>query len=163
VQPYAVSQVGERTEFRPTPTFAALMIGMFAFGAYLCAAIGLWLVLTAWPEVAGLVVGFAFLAAALLGTVLALWAWRTRNLALTIEQHGAVTYGSRQLCTSAAVKHILIAPARGEGDCDVTLELHDGSQVAIPSQYFAGLTSKDLASDFAEHLATALAVPVRRV
>jgi len=106
--------------------------------------------------------GVPLLLAGVLIGAMAIRAWRTRNTPLSVANGGRVSYGESELCASGTVRNIRIVPSVGGevGDCEVRLELADGSQVAIPSQYFAGFKSRKHARPFAAEFAKALGVQV---
>jgi hypothetical protein len=106
--------------------------------------------------------GVTLLLAGILIGAMAIRAWRTRNTPLNVENGGRVSYGEQTLCAAGTVRSVRIVPSLGGevGDCEVRLELADGSLIAIPSQYFAGFKSSEHAKPFANELAKALGVQV---
>ena len=111
---------------------------------------------------ADLWIGAVFVLVAVFSATLATWAWRTRRTPLTIESGGRVSYGERELCAGGTVRAVRIADARGGNadECEIALELGDGTLVYLPSQYIAVYRPRAHACPFAAKLAEALQVPV---
>ena len=155
--PYVVKRRDDGFEIVPSSMLAVLMLLGFGTGAavFLCASIYfLW-----HPQ---MLFGPILLLAGCLIAAMAIRAWRTRNTALHVENGGRVSYGEQTLCAAGTVRSVRIVESPGGevGDCEVRLELADGSQVAIPSQYFAGFRSRKHARPFASEFAKALGVQV---
>lgn len=157
LSPIVVKRRDDRLEFVPSSTLASLMIGGFVAGS----AIYLYLS-TLFIRSANPLIGMTLLLAGVLIGAMAIRAWRTRNTPLNVENGGRVSYGEKELCAAGSVRSIRIVPSLGGevGDCEVRLELADGSQVAIPSQYFAGFRSRKHARPFAAEFAKVLGVQV---
>ncbi len=107
-------------------------------------------------------VGAIFVAVAGFSATLAARAWIARKTPLIIEAGGRVSYAEQELCAAGTVRAVRIAAARGgEGDeCEIALELADGTKVYLPSQYFAVYWPLAHARPFAAKLAEVLEVPV---
>ncbi|HEY6298617.1 MAG TPA: hypothetical protein VIW95_03150 [Candidatus Binatus sp.] len=155
--PIIVKRRGDGFEFVPSTTFASLMIGGFVAGSAIYLYLSTYFIRSANP-----LIGVTLLLAGVLIAAMAIRAWRTRNTPLNVENGGRVSYGERELCAAGTVRSVRIVPSLGGevGDCEVRLELADGSQVAIPSQYFAGFRSRKHARPFAAEFAKALGVQV---
>jgi hypothetical protein len=155
--PIVVKRRGDGWEFVPSTTFASLMIGGFVAGSALYLYLSTYFIRSANP-----LIGVTLLLAGVLIAAMAIRAWRTRNTPLNVENGGRVSYGEKELCAAGTVRSVRIVPSLGGevGDCEVRLELADGSQVAIPSQYFAGFRSRKHARPFAAEFAKALGVQV---
>jgi hypothetical protein len=155
--PIIVKRRDDRWEFVPSTTFASLMVGGFVAGSAIYLYISTYFIRSANP-----LMGVTVLLAGVLIGAMAIRAWRTRNTPLNVENGGRVSYGERTLCAAGTVRSVRIVPSFGGelGDCEVRLELADGSQVAIPSQYFAGFRSRKHARPFAAEFAKALGVRV---
>jgi hypothetical protein len=106
--------------------------------------------------------GAIFVLVAVYSASLATWSWRTRNTPLCIEAGGRVSYGEHQLCAAGTVRAVQVAGARGgDGDeCEIVLELADGSKVYLPSQYFGAYRPRAHVGPFAAKLGEVLEVPV---
>jgi hypothetical protein len=155
--PIVVKRRDDGWEFVPSTTFASLMIGGFVAGSALYLYLSTHFIRSANP-----LIGATLLLAGVLIAAMAIRAWRTRNTPLNVQNGGRVSYGERELCAAGSVRSVRIVPSIGGevGDCEVRLELADGSQVAIPSQYFAGFRSRKHARPFAAEIAKALGVQV---
>ena len=123
----------------PSTTLASLMIGGFVAGSALYLYLSTYFIRSA-----NTLFGVTLLLAGVLIAAMAIRAWRTRNTPLNVKNGGRVSYGEQELCAAGTVRSVRIVPSFGGevGDCD-GLELADGSQVAIPSQYFAGFKSSE--------------------
>jgi hypothetical protein len=155
--PIVVRRRDDGWEFVPSTMFASLMIGGFVAGSALYLYLFTYFIRSANP-----LIGVTLLLAGVLIGAMAIRAWRTRNTPLNVENGGRVSYGEQTLCAAGTVRSVRIVPSLGGevGDCEVRLELSDGSQVAIPSQYFAGFRSRKHARPFAAEFAKALGVQV---
>jgi hypothetical protein len=155
--PIVVKRRDDGWEFVPSSAFASLMIGGFVAGSALYLYLSTYFIRSANP-----LIGVTLLLAGVLIGAMATRAWRTRNTPLNVENGGRVSYGEQTLCAAGTVRSVRIVPSFGGevGDCEVRLELADGSQVAIPSQYFAGFRSRKHARPFAAEFAKALGVQV---
>ena len=155
--PIVVKRRDDGWEFVPSTTLASLMIGGFVAGSALYLYLSTYFIRSA-----NTLFGVTLLFAGFLIAAMAIRAWRTRNTALNVKNGGRVSYGEQELCAAGTVRSVRIVPSLGGevGDCEVRLELADGSQVAIPSRYFAGFKSSDHAKPFAKELAKALGVQV---
>jgi hypothetical protein len=155
--PIVVKRRDDRWEFVPSSTLASLMIGGFVAGSAIYLYLSTYFIRSANP-----LIGVTLLLAGVLIAAMAIRAWRTRNTPLNVENGGRVSYGEKELCAAGTVRSVRIVPSLGGevGDCEVRLELADGSQVAIPSQYFAGFRSRKHARPFAAEFAKALGVQV---
>jgi hypothetical protein len=155
--PIIVKRRDDGWEFVPSTTFASLMVGGFVAGSALYLYLSTYFIRSANP-----LIGVTLLLAGVLIGAMAIRAWRTRNTPLNVENGGRVSYGEQTLCAAGTVRSVGIVPSPGGevGDCEVRLELADGSQVAIPSQYFAGFRSRNHARPFAAEFAKALGVQV---
>lgn len=155
--PIVVKRRDDGWEFVPSTTLASLMIGGFVAGSALYLYLSTYFIRSANP-----LIGVTLLLAGVLIGTMAIRAWRTRNTPLNVENGGRVSYGEQTLCAPGTVRSVRIVPSLGGevGDCEVRLELADGSQVAIPSQYFAGFRSRKHARPFAAEFAKALGVQV---
>ena len=155
--PIVVKRRDDGWEFVPSSAFASLMIGGFVAGSVLYLYLSTYFIRSANP-----LMGATLLLAGVLIGAMAIRAWRTRNTPLNVENGGRVSYGEQTLCAAGTVRSVRIVPSFGgePGDCEVRLELADGSQVAIPSQYFAGFRSRKHARPFAAEFAKALGVQV---
>jgi hypothetical protein len=157
LSPIVVKRREDGWEFVPSSTLAGLMIGGFVAGSALYLYLSTYFIRSSNP-----LIGVTLLLAGVLIGSMAIRAWRTRNTPLHVENGGRVSYGEQTLCAAGTVRTVRIVPSLGGevGDCDVRLELADGSQVAIPSQYFAGFRSRKHARPFAAEFAKALGVQV---
>ena len=155
--PILVKRLDDGWEFVPSTTFASLMIGGFVAGSALYLYLSIVFIRSA-----NRFLGVTLLLAGVLIGAMAIRAWRTRNTPLHVENGGRVSYGEKTLCAAGTVRSVRIVPSFGGevGDCEVRIELADGSQVAIPSQYFAGFKSRKHARPFAAEFAKALGVHV---
>ena len=133
------------------------MVGGFIAGSAIYLYLSTYFIRSANP-----LMGVTLLLAGILIGAMAIRAWRTRNTPLNVENGGRVSYGGQTLCPAGTVRSVRIVPSLGGevGDCEVRLELADGSLIAIPSQYFAGFKSSEHAKPFANELAKALGVQV---
>jgi hypothetical protein len=159
---YVVRREADRWAFVPSPLFAGLMTGMFFAGSAFLVYLSTIFFRRTNTASANLWIGAIFLLVAGFIASLGLRAWRTRRTPLTIEYGGRVSYGEQELCAAGTVRAVRIAESRsGEpGDCEVVLEQDSGRMVSIPSQYFAGFSSREHARPFAAKLAQALGVQV---
>jgi hypothetical protein len=157
LSPILVKRRGDGWEFVPSSTLASLMIGGFVAGSALYLYLSTYFIRSANP-----LIGVTLILAGVLIGAMAIRAWSTRNTPLNVENGGRVSYGEKELCAAGTVRRVRIVPSFGGevGDCEVRLELADGSQVAIPSQYFAGFRSRKHARPFAAEFAKALGVQV---
>jgi hypothetical protein len=157
ITPYVVKHHADGWEFVPSSTLASLMV--VGFGASAALFLYLSTIFFRSPQ---LLFGPILLLAGCIIAAMALRAWRTRSTPLKVENGGRVSYGEQTLCAAGTVRSVRIVPSLGGevGDCEVRLELADGSQVAIPSQYFAGFRSRKHARPFAAEFAKALGVQV---
>ncbi|MFZ2061385.1 MAG: hypothetical protein WAU82_10275 [Candidatus Binatus sp.] len=155
--PIVVKRRDDGWEFVPSTTLASLMIGGFVAGSALYLYLSTYFIRSA-----NTLFGVTLLLAGVLIAAMAIRAWRTRNTPLNVKNGGRVSYGEQELCAAGTVRSVRIVPSFGGevGDCEVRLELADGSQVAIPSQYFAGFKSSEHAKPFAKEFAKALGVQV---
>ena len=155
--PIVVKRRDDGWEFVPSSTLTSLIIGGFVVGSAFYLYLFTVLIRSANP-----LISVTLLLSGVLIGAMAIRAWRTRNTSLNVANGGRVSYGEQELCAAGAVRSIRIVPSVGGevGDCEVRLELADGSQVAIPSQYFAGFKSRKHARPFAEEFAKALGVQV---
>lgn len=158
--PYLFRQQAGMLVCAPSPLFAGAMIGGFGAGSAFLIYLATLFLLRSGPAVANSLVGACLLLAACFSAALGLRAWRSRLTPLSIDPAGRVCYGARELAAAGTVQSVRIAPACGgeAGDAEIRLELIDGRQVSIPSQYFAVATSHEHARPFAAELAKALRV-----
>jgi hypothetical protein len=159
---YVVKRERDRWVFVPSPMFAGVMIGAFAAGGAFLVYLSTIFFRRTGAASANLWFGAILLLPAGLSCALGIRAWRTRRTPLNVEFGGRVSYGKRELCTAGTVRAVWIAAARGgdANECEVCLDLAGGKFVSIPSQYFAGFSSREHARRFAVELAKALGVQV---
>ena len=157
LSPIVVKRRDDGWEFVPSTTLASFMIGGFVAGSALYLYLFTVLIRSANP-----LISVTLLLAGVLIGAMAIRAWRTRNTPLHVENGGRVRYGEQELCAAGVVRGVRIVPSVGGevGDCEVRIERADGSQVAIPSQYFSGFRSRKHARPFAAEFAKALGVQV---
>ena len=160
--PYIFKREVDRCVFMPSTAFAGLSVGMFAGGSLLMLYLSSIFFRHLGAESADFWVGAIFVAVASYSATLATRAWRTRNTPLSIEAGGRVTYGGKELCAAGTVRAVRVSEARGgNGDeCEIALELADGTKVYLPSRYFAVYRPREHARPFAAKLAEVLEVPV---
>jgi hypothetical protein len=160
--PYVFKREAERCVFVPSNAFAGLSVGMFAGGSLFMLYLSS--IFFRHPDAtsAHFWVGAIFVLVAVYSASLATWAWRRRSTPLSIEVGGRVIYGERQLCAAGTVRAVRVAEARAcDGDeCEIALELADGSKVHLPSQYFGGYRPRAHIRPFAAKLGEVLEVPV---
>lgn len=158
---YLVKRDADQWAFVPSRTFAGVMIGGFGAGSAFMVYLSTIFFRHADVSPADLWPGAIFLLVAAFSAILAIRAWRTRRTALRIESGGRVSYGERELCAAGTVRAVRIASRGWEADdCEVGLELAEGTRVSIPSLYFAGFNARAQARPFAAELGKALGVQV---
>ena len=159
---YIVKREADRFVFLPSPAFSGLSVGMFAGGSLLMLYLSSIFFRDLNAISAKFWIGAIFVGVATYSAILAARSWSARNTQLSIEAGGRVCHGQRELCAAGTVSAVRIDEARGgeSGDCEIALELVDGTKVCLPSQYFGVYWPRLHARAFATNLAEALKVPV---
>lgn len=160
---YDFRQDGDRCEWQPSGLWARLGFRGFLFPGVFFLVLGGFAI---WIFDEGLL-GFGLAAFLFVGAALLLWqAWRfwcRRDVPLTVDGLGRVSYGEVELCPAFSVRCVrVVAQPRAEsGQCKVVLEQSDATEVELPGPYFGGISQRDTARNLAEGLAKALKVEMK--
>jgi hypothetical protein len=160
--PYIFKREADRCVFLPSPAFSRVSVGMFAGGSLLMLYLSSIFFRDLGAAPARFWIGAIFVAVACYSATLAARSWSERNTPLSIEAGGRVRYGQRELCAAGTVHAVRLIGARGgeRNECEIALELVDGTKVHLPSQYFGIYRPRLHARPFAAKLAQELKVPV---
>lgn len=160
---YIFKREGDRSIFVPSRVFSGMAVWMFVGGAMLMLYLSSIFFRHLNGASAKLWIGAIFVAVAGFSAALAMRSWSTRMTPLSIMRGGSVSYGRRQLCAAGSVRAVRTDGGRGgEADeCEIALELADGTKVYLPSQYFGVYQPRAHLRPFAAKLAEVLQVPVK--
>ena len=157
-----IRQNGDRWECRPTGFMLQFGFLLFFVGAAFTFYLSGFFLLNSGIDPIGLGFGGLLFLFASAATWQGIRFWRLRQVPLTTETTGSVSYGSKELCLPGSVRSLQIVPDRREnfGDCRILLELNDNRRVELEGPYFESIATREAARLLAGEMAKVLHVEI---
>ena len=157
-----IRRTGDRWECRPTGFMMQFGFLLFFVAAAFTFHVSGFFLLNSGLDPIGLGFGGLLFLFASAATWQGIRFGRLRQVPLTIETTGRVSYDSKELCPPGSVRRLQIVPDRRDdfGGCRILLELNESRRVELEGPYFESIATREAARFLAGEMAKVLHVEI---